>query len=266
MEKRSPATRNARRLLDAPRTPVSASSSPGSTTSSSTRPTRQEPGSSSDIGDARGRLAAGEGHGDETRTAPHPAGHRGATVATATPIANSIAEPYVMPRHLRRSAYSTTGWLTLTPGRRNSGGRSPRWSSPHGGGGYRMHTRFAQFQNVPEMIRLWHVFADVKTADNSAPNPRARPAARRGAAAGNRTNDPGFEPLASSPSWPGGRNVSLPRGRPRRGQHADRHHRWRRAALDMRLVPASPPAGGQARARRPHDRRHLGGPPRPSPT
>ena len=38
--------------------------------------------------------------------------------------------------------------------------------APTGGGDYRMHTRFARFQNLPEMLRMWHVFADVKTADD----------------------------------------------------------------------------------------------------
>ena len=38
--------------------------------------------------------------------------------------------------------------------------------APTGGGDYRMHTRFARFQNVPEMLRMWHVFADVKTAED----------------------------------------------------------------------------------------------------
>ncbi len=34
------------------------------------------------------------------------------------------------------------------------------------GRGYRSKTRFAGFQNVPEMMRMWHVFADVKTAED----------------------------------------------------------------------------------------------------
>ena len=38
--------------------------------------------------------------------------------------------------------------------------------APTGGGNYRMNTRFARFQNVPEMLRMWHVFADVKTAED----------------------------------------------------------------------------------------------------
>ena len=38
-----------------------------------------------------------------------------------------------------------------------------------------MKTRFAKFQNVPEMLRMWHVFADVKTADDlDLPTPPLR--------------------------------------------------------------------------------------------
>lgn len=32
------------------------------------------------------------------------------------------------------------------------------------GNGFRMKTRFSKFSNVPEMLRVWLVFADVKTA------------------------------------------------------------------------------------------------------
>ena len=45
-----------------------------------------------------------------------------------------------------------------------------------------MHTRFARFQNVPEMLRLWHVFADVKTAEDlqlPAPELAERPDGQR---------------------------------------------------------------------------------------
>ena len=54
--------------------------------------------------------------------------------------------------------------------------------APTGGGNYRMHTRFARFQNVPEMLRMWHVFADVKHRRGPpAARPRARRAPRRAA-------------------------------------------------------------------------------------
>ncbi|MGO9791646.1 MAG: helicase-related protein, partial [Solirubrobacteraceae bacterium] len=38
--------------------------------------------------------------------------------------------------------------------------------APTGGGNYRVATRFARYQNVPEMLRMFHVFADVKTAED----------------------------------------------------------------------------------------------------
>ncbi len=34
------------------------------------------------------------------------------------------------------------------------------------GAGFQQKTRFARFQNVPEMLSTWHVFADVKTAED----------------------------------------------------------------------------------------------------
>jgi hypothetical protein len=37
--------------------------------------------------------------------------------------------------------------------------------APQGAGNYRQKTRFASFDNVPEMLRMWHVAADVKTIE-----------------------------------------------------------------------------------------------------
>ena len=36
--------------------------------------------------------------------------------------------------------------------------------APEGGDSFRVKSRFARFRNVPELLRMWHVFADVKTA------------------------------------------------------------------------------------------------------
>ena len=33
------------------------------------------------------------------------------------------------------------------------------------GSGYRMHTRFAKFVNLPELLSMFRTFADVQTAD-----------------------------------------------------------------------------------------------------
>jgi N12 class adenine-specific DNA methylase len=42
-----------------------------------------------------------------------------------------------------------------------------------------MQTRFAKFANVPELLRMWHVSADIKTAEDlKLPTPQL--VARRG--------------------------------------------------------------------------------------
>jgi hypothetical protein len=38
--------------------------------------------------------------------------------------------------------------------------------APEGGSSFRQKTRFAKFTNVPEMLRMWHVSADIKTGED----------------------------------------------------------------------------------------------------
>ena len=106
-------------------------------------------------------------------------GERVATMATATPIANSITEAHVMTRYLRPDLLEAAGIEDFDAWAATFGQTVTEIEiAPTGGGDYRMHTRFARFQNVPEMLRLWHVFADVKTADDlrlPAPELAARP-------------------------------------------------------------------------------------------
>ncbi len=92
-------------------------------------------------------------------------GERVITGATATPIANSVTEAHVMQRYLRPDLLNDAGVAEFDS-----------WAATFGqtvteiemapAGGYRLQTRFAKFQNVPEMLTVWHVFADVKTADD----------------------------------------------------------------------------------------------------
>jgi N12 class adenine-specific DNA methylase len=94
-------------------------------------------------------------------------GDRVATMATATPIANSITEAHVMTRYLRPDLLQAAGIEDFDAWAATFGQTVTEIEvAPTGGGDYRMHTRFARFQNVPEMLRLWHVFADVKTAED----------------------------------------------------------------------------------------------------
>lgn len=98
-------------------------------------------------------------------------GRRVATLATATPIANSITEAHVMLRYLRPDLLAAAGveafdaWAATF-------GRQVEGLEMGPGGDYRMKSRFASFQNVPELLRMWHVAADVKTArDLNLPTP-----------------------------------------------------------------------------------------------
>jgi hypothetical protein len=110
-------------------------------------------------------------------------GERVITMATATPIANSITEAHVMCRYLRPDLLRDAGVEHFDAWAATFGQTVTEIEmAPTGAGNYRMHTRFAKFQNVPEMLRLWHVFADVKTVEElDLPTPQiaARPDRRR---------------------------------------------------------------------------------------
>ena len=94
-------------------------------------------------------------------------GRRVATMATATPIANSVTEAHVMQRYLRPDLLQAAGVEHFDAWAATFGQTVTEIEmAPTGGGSYRLNTRFARFQNVPEMLRMWHVFADVKTGED----------------------------------------------------------------------------------------------------
>lgn len=92
-------------------------------------------------------------------------GNKVATMATATPLANSITEAYVMQRYLRPDLLEAAG-ITSFDGWAATFGSTVTEMELGVTGNFRLKTRFAKFQNVPEMLRMWHVFADVKTAED----------------------------------------------------------------------------------------------------
>ncbi len=100
-------------------------------------------------------------------------GQRVITGATGTPIANSVTEAHVMQRYLRPDLLEHAGVLDFDSWAATFGQTVTEIEmAPAGAGQYRINTRFAGFQNVPEMLRMWHVFADVKsTADLRLPAP-----------------------------------------------------------------------------------------------
>ena len=102
-------------------------------------------------------------------------GGRGVVFATGTPVSNSMTELYTVMRYLQ---YSTLQQKKLT--------HFDCWASTFGetttaielapeGTGYRARTRFAKFFNLPELMSMFKVVADIKTSDQlHLPVPEAK--------------------------------------------------------------------------------------------
>ncbi|MEJ3743140.1 SNF2-related protein [Actinomycetes bacterium KLBMP 9797] len=92
--------------------------------------------------------------------------NRVVTIATATPIANSIGEVHTMLMYLAPQLMTQLlidefdGWAA-TFGETVEG-----IEVVPEGGGLRMNSRFAKFYNVPELLRILHQVADIKTAED----------------------------------------------------------------------------------------------------
>jgi N12 class adenine-specific DNA methylase len=101
---------------------------------------------------------------------------RVATLATATPIANSMGEAYTMQRYLRPDLFTDAGITDFDTWAATFGQTTTAIEVAPDGGGMRMQTRFAKFVNVPELLRMWHVTADIKTAEDlNLPTPPLAP-------------------------------------------------------------------------------------------
>ena len=99
---------------------------------------------------------------------------RGIVFATGTPVSNSMTELYTMQRYLQ---YYTLKQKSLS--------HFDCWASTFGetvtaielapeGTGYRARTRFARFFNLPELMDMFKLVADIKTADQlNLPTPTA---------------------------------------------------------------------------------------------
>ncbi|WP_246846538.1 helicase [Humibacter ginsenosidimutans] len=89
------------------------------------------------------------------------------TAATATPISNSVTEAFVMQKYLRPDLLEAAGIGSFDAWAATFGSQVTEMEmAPTGSNTFRMKTRFAKFSNVPEMLKLWSIFADVKTADD----------------------------------------------------------------------------------------------------
>ena len=93
-------------------------------------------------------------------------GPRVAVFATATPVANSMAELWVMQTYLQPDQLEAVGLRPFDAWAATFGRTHTALELAPDGSSYRMQTRFARFQNVPELLTLYRQVADVRTLDD----------------------------------------------------------------------------------------------------
>uniref|UniRef100_UPI0040253491 DEAD/DEAH box helicase family protein n=1 Tax=Gemmiger formicilis TaxID=745368 RepID=UPI0040253491 len=92
-------------------------------------------------------------------------GGHGIVFATGTHISNSMTEMYVMMRYLQRGLLEKEGLLNFDSWASTFGESITAIELNPTGTGYRTKTRFARFYNLPELMSLFKMSADIQTAD-----------------------------------------------------------------------------------------------------
>ena len=90
---------------------------------------------------------------------------KGVVFATGTPISNSMAEMYTLQTYLQNQTLQETGITFFDGWAANFGETVTALEMAPSGRGYKAKTRFAKFTNLPELLTMYHAFADVQTAD-----------------------------------------------------------------------------------------------------
>jgi N12 class adenine-specific DNA methylase len=90
---------------------------------------------------------------------------RGVVFATGTPISNTMAEMYTVLRYLAPELLKERGVEHFDAWAANFAEAVTALELAPDGSGYRMHTRFARFINLPELLSMFRTVADVQTAD-----------------------------------------------------------------------------------------------------
>lgn len=89
----------------------------------------------------------------------------GVVFATGTPVANSVAELYTMQFYLQHGTLKANGLHNFDTWAATFGEEVTAMELAPDGGSYRLHTRFARFRNIPELMGFYKEVADIRTAD-----------------------------------------------------------------------------------------------------
>ncbi len=102
-------------------------------------------------------------------------GDRGVVFATGTPISNSLVEMYTLQTYLQRNGLRDAEFQFFDLWAANFTETVTALELAPSGQGYRTRTRVAKFTNLPELLKMYRSFADVKTADMlNLPVPEAK--------------------------------------------------------------------------------------------
>lgn len=91
---------------------------------------------------------------------------RVATFATGTPIRNTVTQAFVMMRFLRPDLLKEAGISSFDAWAATFGQVVEEMELKPEGAGFRTSSRFAKFRNVPELLRIFHTFSDIKLAED----------------------------------------------------------------------------------------------------
>lgn len=90
---------------------------------------------------------------------------KGVVFATGTPIANSISEMYIMQRYLQPQMLKSMGLMHFDSWATTFGETVTSLEIAPEGSGYRAKTRFAKFNNIPELMAMFKEVADIQTSE-----------------------------------------------------------------------------------------------------
>jgi len=90
-------------------------------------------------------------------------GGGGVVFATGTPIANSVAEMFTMQRFLQMDTLKVQNVAHFDAWAATFGEPVTAMELAPDGSGYRLHTRFCKFSNVPELMQMFRQVADIQT-------------------------------------------------------------------------------------------------------
>ena len=101
-------------------------------------------------------------------------GGRGIVFATGTPVSNSMSELYTIQRYLQFDTLKKLGFSNFDAWASTFGATVTASELAPEGKKYREKTRFSKFYNLPELMSIFKVCADIQTADMlNLPVPKA---------------------------------------------------------------------------------------------